>query len=1505
MQCRQCRGENPAEAKFCLHCGTPQALRCASCSQDLPAEARFCLACGAAIGSPAARRAQPPPASGSTASLTTAPRPRPAPSAPAVPLPATLGAGRYQVKRFLGEGARKRVYLARDTSLDSDVAVAVVKTEGLDADGLIRIRREAQAMGRLRDHPNIVPVFDIGQEGAQPYIVSQLLEGGSVADRLQELEAHRLPIEEAVRIASEIASALEHAHRLGIVHRDLKPGNVWLSRDGTAKLGDFGLAVALDQSRLTQEGMLVGTVAYMPPEQAMGRSPDARSDLYTLGAMLYEMVAGRPPFLGDDAVTVISQHVSTPPVAPSWHNPEVPPALEGLIQQLLAKDPTARVQRASDVALALQRIESAPAESPAPPAATGPARDARRRAAWGRFVGRREELDQLKEALEDAIAGRGSMAMLVGEPGIGKSRLAEEFAVYARLRGAQMLSGRSYEGAVEAAYSPFVEAFRRYVRQRPDAELRRELGDGAPEVASLVSEIRQRFPDLPTSTPLQGDAERQRLFGSVTEFLRAATLAAPLVLHLDDLHWADKPSLLLLRHLARHLGSERLLIVGSYRDVELERTHPLAEVLGTMRRETPFRRILLRGLPTADVVAYLTALADEDPDPEIMERRKQLAAALHRETEGNPFFIGEVLSHLVESGKLYWDGSHWRTNVTSTSELGIPEGVREVVGRRLSAVSEVCNRALTVASAMPGGFTWDVLRATVEEEEAALLDAFEEALAARLIRERDGGQVTSYEFTHALIRQTLYEELSPPRRVLLHRHIAERLEALHAANPGPALAELAHHYFQAAPGGDVGKAVDYAVRAGARAVSVAAFEEGAGHYERALQALELARGDQPERECQVLLALADAHGRVGALDAARAAAGRVSELARAQGSAELLAEAALHFGSEHVPAFERDAHRLQMLEEALAALGSEASELSVRLLRRLVIEHMFVDVAAAEEVAERAIEIARRLGEPRALAYAIHARHLSLGAAERVEERVLLSSELVEVSRRAGLADLQVFGHGSLHFDLLEKGDAAGARAQLEDYVALAKQTRQPVALWLAGVYRGLWALLEGRFEEGERIANETAELARRFEHPGGPQFQAIQLSRVRAEQGRLEEMIPVVEAIVKATPLSGWRARLVQLYAEFGREADARRELDALAADDFAAVPVDALWLLSFCWLAEACAVLRDRERAHEIYGRLLPHAKRNVVVANAAVNGSVERSLGQLAAVLGRYAEAERHFDAAIDFDRRLGARPLQARVQVDFARMLLERDAAGDRPRALRLANEALEIAQTLGMKLVTERALALKLEAQGVDGRSTEHSVYAVASLVQAARPDLSVDAAADGTVTLVFSDMEGFSRMTESLGDLAAHRLVQEHNRIVREQTATHGGREIELRGDGFLLAFPSARSAALCAISLQRGFATRNASGRDRPIRIRVGIHTGEAIRDADKFFGKTVIQAFRIADLAAGEEILTSSVTAELLRNAGDLSFAAEREVELKGLDGSHRVVALEWRGDVVGLEV
>jgi eukaryotic-like serine/threonine-protein kinase len=340
--CPSCGHENREDATFCGECATALAAEqvCAACGRSNPAGRKFCDSCAAPICGPAV----PP-------SRTPTPQPSPA-------LPASFAGGRYQVKRFLGEGGRKRVYLAHDAKLDRDVAIAVIKTEGLDADGLTRVRREAQAMGRLGDHPHIVTVHDIGDEDGQPYIVSQYMEGGDLEGLLRGGENHRLPLDQAGRIASEVRQALEHAHSHGIIHRDLKPGNIWLTRDGTAKLGDFGLAIAVDRSRLTVEGMMVGTVAYMAPEQALGRQPDARSDLYSWGCVLYEMVTGRPPFLGDDAVAIISQHINTAAVAPTWHNPEVPRALESLILRCLAKNPDERPESAAALSEALRAARS-------------------------------------------------------------------------------------------------------------------------------------------------------------------------------------------------------------------------------------------------------------------------------------------------------------------------------------------------------------------------------------------------------------------------------------------------------------------------------------------------------------------------------------------------------------------------------------------------------------------------------------------------------------------------------------------------------------------------------------------------------------------------------------------------------------------------------------------------------------------------------------------------------------------------------------------------------------------------------------------------------------------------------------------------------------------------------------------------------------------------------------------------------------------------------------------
>ncbi|MFQ6028747.1 MAG: serine/threonine-protein kinase PknK, partial [Dehalococcoidia bacterium] len=531
--------------------------------------------------------------------------------------PTSFANGRYEVKRFLGEGGKKKVYLAHDSLLDRDVAFALIKTEGLDEVSRTRITREAQAMGRLGSHPHIVTVFDLGQHEGQPYMVTELMGGGDVEGVVEDASEHRLPLEQAISIAVETCRGLEFAHSRGIVHRDLKPGNVWLTGDGVAKIGDFGLAVAIDRSRLTSEGMMVGTVSYMPPEQAMGGEVTPRADLYSLGAMLYEMVTGRPPFLGDDSVAIIGQHINTPPVAPTWHCPECPRPLEALILRLLAKDPSERPESAIDVLAALESLDLTMSEEATPPQDESHALDS---LAGGVFVGRQREMGELKAALEDALSGRGRLVTLVGEPGIGKTRTAQELATYAGMRGAQVLWGRCYEEQGMPPHWPWVQAIRSYVRERDPQQLRFEMGAGAADIAEVVSDVKERLPDL--GPPSQLDSPEQarfRLFDSITVFLKTASQKQPLVLVLDDLHWADQPSLLLLQFVARDLGNSRLLLVGTYRDVELSRQHPLAETLGELTRERLFQRVLLRGLSREDVGRFIEVAIGVAPPVGLVE----------------------------------------------------------------------------------------------------------------------------------------------------------------------------------------------------------------------------------------------------------------------------------------------------------------------------------------------------------------------------------------------------------------------------------------------------------------------------------------------------------------------------------------------------------------------------------------------------------------------------------------------------------------------------------------------------------------------------------------------------------------------------------------------------------------------------------------------------------------------------------------------------------------------
>jgi tetratricopeptide (TPR) repeat protein/ribosomal protein L40E len=1214
---------NPEGSEYCRKCG--QSLRleavCPKCGHTNLHDSAFCNKCGYALveQAPAQTKLQPP-------------------------QPTSFAAGRYHVKKFLGEGGKKKVYLAHDTTLDRDVAFALIKTEKLDEIARTRIKREARAMGRLGDHPNIVTVYDFGDHEGQPYMVLPLLPGGDVEGLIKKATDHRLPLDKAIEIARSVCRGLEFAHSKGIIHRDLKPGNVWLSAEGTAKIGDFGLAVAVELSRLTKSGMMVGTVAYMPPEQAMGGKVTIKADLYSLGAMLYEMVTGRPPFVGDDSVAIIGQHINTPPVSPAWHRADLPPALETLIMQLLEKDPEKRPESATVVLQALESIEAGKLKKEPSKEAAPSENPLYRRV----FVGREPELKQLQSAFDGAMSGQGALMMVMGEPGIGKTALCEQLSTYVTLRGGRTLVGHCYEeGSLSLPYLAFVEALRSYVLSREVKDLREELGTGAADVARIVSEIRERLKVKPRPQK-DPEEERYRLLQAVTSFLTNAAAVQPLLVVLEDLHDADKGTLDMLTHVSRNLAGARLLIVGTYRDIEVDRSHPLSAALAELRRVSTYGRVLLRGLNADEVRRMLESITRESVP-------WGLAEAVHRQTEGNPLFVQEVVRYLAEEGLITQKDGRWRPTKDTPLEMNIPEGLRDVIGKRLSLLSKECNQVLSVASVIGREFGIDTLRAVADMNEDVFVNALKQAVQLSVLEERSQVGVVRYRFTHAFFRQTLYEEMIAPQRLKLHQQVARALETQYAKRLDEHAAELAEHFSQSTDPADLAKAVAYGEMAAQRATNVYAYGEAVRLLDQAIKVQKVLNPEDKAKRCDLLLALGDALLEVpdtrrmieSEAPAAFSLAESIGDSSRAVGACNMALSALTY--EQGIMAWVTP-QAGQWVERADRYARPDTAERALVDAILGAVKYSEGDIRSGNRLMNQSIDLAHRTGDRYALLWGASAFFLLCSAPQHTEQRMRLAEELWASSHvRLNASQLIPLFIGDVFLVMGQRQRAEEVWGELRVW---ATRTRNITLELPSAGMDAVLTLMDGRLEDAMDMAESIRTRGREAGIEGLSNLFSI-ISGIRAQV----YLGASLEARERELPHGSLIAmqELCLVQAHLGRKEEVSEILDKYVVsrpgigtvEDETRSWVDTLYL-------EASVLVTHRQAAELLLNRL---SGIRLCTTGYSFPTCIARHLGGAAALLERYDEARQYYQEAIKVCTEIRFRPELALTRLQLAELLLE--------------------------------------------------------------------------------------------------------------------------------------------------------------------------------------------------------------------------------------------------------
>ena len=904
------------------------------------------------------------------------------------------------------------------------------------------------------------------------------------------------------------------------------------------------------------------------------------------------------------------------------------------------------------------------------------------------YVGRVEERAAIEEAMVLARDGARQVVLLSGEPGIGKTRLSSYGAHRAHAEGFAVCWGACSE-ELAVPYEPWIEVCSQLVEHAPQEALNRLVERHKGELGRLARNLERRVADLPAPQTSDHETERYLLFSAVAGLLQEVAQNVPLCLVLDDLHWADGQSVALLKHVVRTVEQGALQVIATYRDSDLGKDHPLSGVLADMRSIEGVQRLALHGLGADEVAQVMTVVAGYELDGDML----QLAGEIAAETDGNPFFVGEILRGLWESGALTFDEASGRWNIDSSAAIALPESVREVIERRVERLGNEALEVLTQAAVIGRVFDLELLESILDIDESRLLDHLEAAVAASLLGE-SSERVGQFRFAHALINQTLYEGLGATRRARMHQRVAQALEDLYGEDPGEHLTELALHWRLAAVSVDRAKAADYALRAGQRALESLAPAEAVKLFADAVELM----GDLDSAErCQALIGLGEAQLQSGEA-AYRETLLEAARIASALADAELAARAALanNRGGVSSAFGEIDAERLAAIERAIELDDPPNRARRARLLAIKAVELEWdPDFGMRRALAEEAVSLARAIEDARTLAEALRNVHEAIRAPDTLAWRIGLAEELVGCAAEVGDPALRFTAHNVDFHTRLERGDLERAKLALEQQELIAHELDQPTINWFATFLTAGWELMHGDLVAGERLAERALQIGQEAGQPDAVFTYAAALTQAAVYQGRGGELIEMIEQSVSAYPaIAAWRAGLASVLCWLDRRAEAAKILEQAASDRFDHIASNSTTLSALALYADAAVLTDSSGPASILYELIEPWADQ--VVWNGLIGyGHARMWLGLLAACMGDHEQADQHLAFACDFQETNGLLLWAARGHLGWAEALAGR--GGDAARAREHAARALELSQQHGYAPFEERAAAL-VEAQ---------------------------------------------------------------------------------------------------------------------------------------------------------------------------------------------------------------